>query len=146
MSLNKQFIILQLIIVIPSSIDLNGMEIFDELSNISLQCTVTANPFPLIVWLRRNEDMVTEIIEIGRTSIINHSSFQNTIITTSTLLIQRAQSSDQGEYICEASNEVTQRILVANKTIAITGIVRVITHDYYWSIYVYKDCLYIAIK
>ena len=108
-------------IVIPSSIDLNGMEIFDELSNISLQCTVTANPSPLIVWLRRNEEMVTVIIEIGRTSIINHSTFQNTIITTSTLLIQRAQSSDQGEYICEASNEVTQRILVANKYIAITG-------------------------
>ena len=94
------------------------MERWYEFSDISLQCTVTANPPPVIVWLKRNEDMVTEIIEIGRTLIINHYSFHNTM---STLLIERAQSSDQGEYTCEARNEVTQGVSIVNKTIAITG-------------------------
>lgn len=93
----------------------------DENSVLTLSCTVRANPAPEIVWLKRSEEAFTVILNTTRTSIT--SVYRHSDATTiSSLRVTAAEANDEGEYFCEARNEVMPtNVTLASKMIGIRG-------------------------
>ncbi len=100
------------------SLSLSGTNVVDELSVVTLTCTVQANPAPVIAWLKRSDDGVTVILHSARISITTQHRTNN-VTSTSVLTINRAESSDQGNYICRASNVFINEITFSTANISV---------------------------
>lgn len=102
--------------------EIRGDDEVKELNTLTLYCTVQARPMPVITWLKRSGEAVTVILKNTRTSITTQYMSAD-VTATSTLAINRAVSSDQGEYACEAKNDfnMTTNTAVAIKTVGISG-------------------------
>ena len=72
------------------------------MSTVTLTCTVSANPAPVITWLIRSEAGVTVLLNSSRTEITHQYRITDSVVT-SVLTIREAVSRDQGEYVCEVS-------------------------------------------
>ncbi len=90
----------------------------DELSVLTLTCTVQADPAPVITWLKRRDDDVTVILNSARISITNQHRTTNTT-STSVLTINRAEFSDQEDYICKARNVLNNEIIFSTANISV---------------------------
>lgn len=77
-----------------------------ELSQLTISCTAQASPTPVITWLRRSEGEVTVLLNTTRTAITTQYNPINATVV-SVLRIERAEPADQGEFVCQASNEIT---------------------------------------
>ncbi len=85
---------------------------------LTLTCTVQANPAPVITWLKRRGDDVTDILNSDRISITTQHR-TNIATSTSVLTINRAEFSDQGDYICRARNVLNNEITSSTANISV---------------------------
>ena len=92
----------------------------EELSVLTLTCTVQANPAPVITWLKRSDGGVTVILNSARISITTQHRGDDAT-STSILTINRAEPGDQGDYVCEARNALVMQTIVAPRAIEIEG-------------------------
>ena len=106
------------ILVAPPTLSLTGRNVVDELRVLTLTCTVQADPAPVITWLKRRDDDVTVILNSARISITNQHRTTNAT-STSVLTINRAESSDQGNYICRASNDFNNETSFSTANISV---------------------------
>ena len=98
---------------------ISGSSRVNELSTISLACTVQANPAPVITWLIRSEAGVTVLLNSARIDI-THQYRVTDYTATSVLTIREAVLSNRGEYVCEVSNGIPTR--TANRDIILVEI------------------------
>lgn len=94
----------------------------NERDPFQLVCEVTANPIPEVVWLRRSEGKVTNVLDTSSRVSIGTQYRSMEALSMNTLAVSRAVPSDGGEYVCEASNTIMPaRTIVATKMLQITG-------------------------
>ena len=101
-------------------VEVKGESDVNELSSLTLTCIVKAAPAPVITWLRRTKEEVAVLLGTARTSISTQYN-PSDVTATSVLTIRRATPADQGNFICEAINEVAPTNIGAAKTVEISG-------------------------
>ena len=108
--------------VSPTAIGTSGNSVVEELDSIFLQCSFSANPRPLISWLKRAPDGLIRIVSSSRISVsLDYDN--NTKLGVSMLTITDSVEQDAGVYICEANNIVpTVSVEAAEWNVTVEGI------------------------
>ena len=98
-----------------------GNNVVEELDSIILHCSFSANPKPLISWLKRAPDGLIRIVSSSRISVsLDYDN--NTKLGVSMLTIAESVEQDAGVYICEASNVVpTISVEAAEWNVTVVG-------------------------
>ena len=72
-------------------------------SGIMVTCQATGYPSPNITWLKNNQTLPDSHVTVSNDHVTQSSG---QVVATSTLTITRAQLSDAGVYVCQASNHL----------------------------------------
>ena len=89
---------------------------------VIIECNATANPPANILWMKRGANERTRaLVNSPRTSITNWLTYTPSgPVSRSTLTINTVEASDNGDFICEASNDPSESVS-ANFTICVIG-------------------------
>ena len=99
----------------------------ERLDTVTIECNVTAAPPANITWIIRTTDRLQTLVNTPQTSITHQLT--NTLsgpTSRSTLTISNVEEADNGDYICEASNDPSSPSISANFTVCVIGKVIVI--------------------
>ena len=92
------------------------------MDTVNIECNVTANPPANIVWMKATDDNTQILISSLRTSITRQLTYTpNGPVARSTLTISNVEAADNGDYICEASNDPSSPSVSINFTICVIG-------------------------
>lgn len=95
--------------------------IVSELETALLLCQVLANPRPTFTWLKR---------ETGELRVLTNSTSRVSISTNqeaamyshqSVMVIDKAQATDSGEYLCEVENSVSTSVAFSSILVTVNG-------------------------
>ena len=81
-----------------------------ELQRVILSCHVSANPKPVVRWLKRTAEQIQILTNSSRVLVTTNQE-GNAFSYRSTVLIRSSLSIDSGEYMCEAENSVMMSAL-----------------------------------
>lgn len=110
-----------LYVVAPRELSISGNSGAEELGTVSLHCTVSANPRPDIVWLKRSTGGLIHVVNSSRISFSIDYDSENRV-GVSTLTVSSVTGHDGGEYVCKASNGLLTTSPVALEwDVAVTG-------------------------
>ena len=91
-----------------------------ELQRVILSCHVSANPKPVVRWLKRTAEQIQVLTNSSRVLVTTNRE-GNAFSYRSTVLIRSTLSIDSGEYMCEAENSVMMSALpIISPTIFVT--------------------------
>ena len=92
-----------------------------RLDTVLIECNATANPPAMITWMKRTTERM-HIISNPRVSVTHQlASSSGGPVSRSTLTISNVKAADNGEYICEASNDPSSTFVSASFTLCIIG-------------------------
>ena len=74
-----------------------------------MSCTFSGQPVPQVTWSRYQNNADKEQLD-NRTNIITATSSSNDTTVVSTLKINDVQKTDEGNYICSASNGISNLV------------------------------------
>ena len=99
-----------------------GNHTVGELGMISLQCSYAGGPRSMIVWLKRSEEEVKIVLNSSRV-LVTHQRQTNGVVyvVTSNLTVHNVSTVDGGEYLCEATNGISQVSNTVSNYINVTG-------------------------
>ena len=95
-----------------------------RLDTVIIECSVTANPpANIIIWMKRTSERILQaLINTRQTSITHQLTYTPSgPVSRSILTINNVEASDNGDYICEASNGPSPSSVSANFTICVIG-------------------------
>ena len=79
-----------------------------ELDTVTVECDVIANPPASIVWFKRTSERVRALTSTSKTSITHQFTNSPTgPLARSALTIRNVEENDNGDYICEARNNLS---------------------------------------
>ena len=79
-----------------------------ELDTVTVECDVIANPPASIVWFKRMNERVRALTSTSKTSITHQLTNTPTgPLARSTLTVRNVEKNDNGDYICEARNNLS---------------------------------------
>ena len=107
---------------------ISGNTTASELEMIVLSCRVLANPKPTITWLKRETGELRVLTNSSRISV-SSTEDANVYSHSGTIVIQRVQSIDSGEYLCEIDNSVTNFPIVSSTFVTVNGKYRHTKHS-----------------
>ena len=90
-----------------------------ELETVVLTCRLLANPKPTVRWLKRDTDSLRVLTNTSRISVSTYQ--EETYSHHSMMLIERAQATDSGEYLCEAENILSTLPIVSSIMVTVNG-------------------------
>ena len=93
-----------------------------RLDTVTVECNVTSNPPANIKWMKRTSQGTQTLANTSRISITHQ--FTNTLrdpVSRSTLTIRTVEATDNGDYICRASNTPSLPSVLANFTFCVIG-------------------------
>ena len=91
-----------------------------ELQRVILSCHVSANPKPVVRWLKRTAEQIQVLTNSSRV-LVTTDREGNAFSYRSTVLIRSILSIDSGEYMCEAENSIMISALpIISPTIFVT--------------------------
>ena len=91
-----------------------------ELETALLRCQVLANPKPTFMWLKRETRELRVLTNTSRVSI--YTNQEATMYShQSMMVIDNAQASDSGEYLCEVENSVSTSVALSSILVTING-------------------------
>ena len=75
---------------------------------MTIECDVIANPPASIVWFKRTSERVRALTSTSKTSITHQLTNTPTgPLARSTLTVRNVEENDNGDYICEARNNLS---------------------------------------
>ena len=88
---------------------------------ISLQCSYAGGPWSMIVWLKRSEEV--KIVLNSSRVLVTHQRQTNGVVyvVTSNLTVHNVSTVDGGEYLCEATNGISQVSNTVSNYVIVTG-------------------------
>ena len=94
--------------------------IVSELETALLLCRVLANPKPTFTWLKRETG---ELRVLTNTSRVLISTNQEAAMYShqSMMVIENAQATDSGEYLCEVENSVSTSVDLSSILVTVNG-------------------------
>ena len=95
-----------------------------RLDTVTIECGVTANPPANIMWMKSTSGRILQVFTDTRQTSITHQLTYHTPsgpVSRSILTISNIEASDNGDYICEASNGPSSSSVSANFTICVIG-------------------------
>ena len=113
-----------IIIIVPlSNLAIRGSSSTPaRLDTVTLDCNVTANPPANIMWMKRTSERTQTLVNTSRTSITRQlTNTPSGPVSRSTLTIRNVEATDNGEYICEASNGPSSPSVSADFTMCVIG-------------------------
>ena len=81
----------------------------NQSDTVQLSCTFSGQPVPQVTWSRSQNNVDEEELD-NRTNKITVTSSSNDTTVVSTLKINDVQKTDEGNYICNASNGIPNLI------------------------------------
>ena len=81
----------------------------NQSDTVQLSCTFSGQPVPQVTWSRSQNNADKEELD-NRTNKITVTSSSNDTTVVSTLKINDIQKTDEGKYICNASNGIPNLI------------------------------------
>ena len=114
-------ILMCMFIVPPNNLAIRGSSNTPgELDTVTIECNVTANPPANITWLKRTSEGIKKLINTSRTSVTHQiTSTSRGPVTTSTLVVNSVDATDDGDYVCEARNSPSSPHVSTNFSISI---------------------------
>ena len=89
---------------------------------ISLQCSYAGGPRSMIVWLKRSEEEVKIVLNSLRVLVTHQRQTSGSVhIVTSNLTVHNVSTVDGGEYLCEATNGISEVSNTVSNYINVTG-------------------------
>ena len=89
-----------------------------------IECNVTANPAANIVWMKATDNETQTLVSNSRIPITDQlASTPSGPVSRSILTITNVEAADNGDYICEASNDPQSSPASINFTICVIGII-----------------------
>ena len=115
--------VLTLILVPLSGLAIKGSSSTPRgLDTVNIYCNVTANPPANIVWVKRTNERIQTLFNTPRTSITHQlTNTPSGPASRSTLTIRNVEATDNGDYICEASNDHSSPPVSTKFTICVIG-------------------------
>ena len=95
----------------------------ERLDTVTIECNVTATPPANITWTIRTTEGVRTLLDTPQQISINQqlTNTPNGPTSRGTLTISNVEPADNGDYICEASNDPSLPSVLANFTICVIG-------------------------
>ena len=90
-----------------------------ELETVVLTCRLLANPKPTVRWLKRETDSLRVLTNTSRISVTTYQ--EDTYSHSSAMVIERAQATDSGEYLCEVENILSTLPIVSSIMVTVNG-------------------------
>ena len=116
MSLHYIHSCVSVLIAVPPEVMITGDTTVTEFGTLQLICTATGYPTPSITWLKRRGTELNILSSPRVTSTVSNPkhSVSGLQVVTSVLTIVDLTTTDDGEYVCEASNQITLETIGMN--------------------------------
>ena len=92
--------------VIPSKLMIKGNTSYSETNTLVLECMVSTYPSPTIVWVKRDTNVGSVILNSQRTNISFNYDLFDEPSATSRLRISKLTASDNGIYSCKVKTSI----------------------------------------
>ena len=79
-----------------------------ELETVTIECSVIANPPATITWFKRTSERVRVLTSNSKANTLHHlTDTPSGPLSSSILTIKNVEENDNGDYVCEARNNLS---------------------------------------